>query len=244
MIGVYKITSPSGRIYVGSSLNIEYRFKQYKRLNCKAQPRLYRSIMKYGWEAHTFEIIAITPPEKRFKWEHILGMYYNVLGESGLTCQLPGYDDVPKRLSEECKNKIAMFQRGKPKTPEAIEKTRQANLGRKASEKTRQLQSKAKKGKKQNPEAVLARNLKNTGRKRTTEQKLKMSNSITGLKQTEEHKENRAKTRRKPIIDLNTGIIYSCVKELVEYFDLNIFTLRAKLNGTEKNNTSFRYNVI
>ena len=37
MIGIYKITNPKGKIYIGQSINIENRFKVYKRYNCKGQ---------------------------------------------------------------------------------------------------------------------------------------------------------------------------------------------------------------
>jgi len=35
MIGIYKITSPSNKVYIGQSINIEKRFKSYKRYDCK-----------------------------------------------------------------------------------------------------------------------------------------------------------------------------------------------------------------
>ena len=58
MIGIYKITSPKGAIYVGKSKNIENRFKNYKYVNNdNGQTKLYRSLKKYGVEFHQFEII-------------------------------------------------------------------------------------------------------------------------------------------------------------------------------------------
>ena len=39
MIGIYKITSPTKRIYIGQSINIEKRFKSYEKLNCKSSDR-------------------------------------------------------------------------------------------------------------------------------------------------------------------------------------------------------------
>jgi group I intron endonuclease len=56
MIGIYCITNPSGHIYIGSSNNIQRRWKQYKRLNCKQQPAIYNSFIKYGVENHQFDI--------------------------------------------------------------------------------------------------------------------------------------------------------------------------------------------
>jgi len=34
MIGVYKITSPTGKVYIGSSIDIEKRIKHYKSVGC------------------------------------------------------------------------------------------------------------------------------------------------------------------------------------------------------------------
>lgn len=56
--GIYKITSPSGRIYIGQSEDINRRFHQYKKLNCKKQWLLYKSFVKYGVDNHIFEIIV------------------------------------------------------------------------------------------------------------------------------------------------------------------------------------------
>ena len=52
MIGIYKITSPTGRIYIGQSVNIERRFKQHKRKtkNYKPNTLLINSFNKYGAE--------------------------------------------------------------------------------------------------------------------------------------------------------------------------------------------------
>lgn len=58
MIGIYKITNPKEKIYVGKSKNIEKRFKDYKNIQgCKQQRKLYYSFKKYGIENHKFEII-------------------------------------------------------------------------------------------------------------------------------------------------------------------------------------------
>lgn len=57
MIGIYKITNPNGKIYIGQSTNIDKRFYRYKRLECKGQIKLYNSLKKYGWDAHIIEII-------------------------------------------------------------------------------------------------------------------------------------------------------------------------------------------
>ncbi len=57
MICIYKITSPTGRIYIGQSKVFELRIKNYKKLRCKTQPKLFKSFLKHGIERHKFEVL-------------------------------------------------------------------------------------------------------------------------------------------------------------------------------------------
>lgn len=81
--GIYKITSPSGKIYIGQSKNIEQRFGQYRRLQCKNQKALYNSLIKYGVENHIFEIIIECLLEElnynELKYIEKIGSYKNGL---------------------------------------------------------------------------------------------------------------------------------------------------------------------
>lgn len=136
--GIYKITSPSGKIYIGSSINICNRIKYYKCLDCKRQTRLYNSLLKYGWDNHTFEILEECGIEEMFKKETEYGMFYEVLGINGLNCTLPKNGDIKCYQSEETKLKKSLNQRGgknnffgKKHSEEALEKIRNAQLGRK-----------------------------------------------------------------------------------------------------------------
>jgi group I intron endonuclease len=61
MVGIYKITSPINKIYIGQTWNIERRLKEYKNESCVSQPKLYNSIKKYGWKEHKFEIVCELP---------------------------------------------------------------------------------------------------------------------------------------------------------------------------------------
>lgn len=63
--GIYKLTSPSGKCYIGQSIQIERRLRTYERLDCKNQTALYGALNKYGWENFTVEILwGIDNPEK------------------------------------------------------------------------------------------------------------------------------------------------------------------------------------
>lgn len=63
MIGIYKVTSPSSKVYIGQSWDIEKRFSSYRRQACKSQTYLYNSIKKYGAKAHIFEIVHELPSD-------------------------------------------------------------------------------------------------------------------------------------------------------------------------------------
>lgn len=56
---IYKLTSPSGRVYVGQTNSINKRFSAYRNLgsNCEKQILLFRSLKKYGWKSFKKEII-------------------------------------------------------------------------------------------------------------------------------------------------------------------------------------------
>jgi group I intron endonuclease len=57
MVGIYKITNPKGKVYIGKSIDIEKRHNIYKNYNCKQQPMIYNSLKKYGWESHKVDIL-------------------------------------------------------------------------------------------------------------------------------------------------------------------------------------------
>lgn len=59
MYSIYKITSPSNRVYIGQSKNIESRKLNYTWTGKQTarQPLLNKSLVKYGFINHKFEII-------------------------------------------------------------------------------------------------------------------------------------------------------------------------------------------
>jgi len=107
--GIYKIISPSGKIYIGQSIDIERRFSQYRK-GCtinKSQKKLYNSFKKYGEAAHSFEIIEIVEFELINIRERYWQDYYDVLNPiCGLNLMLTKTNILPCKVSEETKNKI------------------------------------------------------------------------------------------------------------------------------------------
>lgn len=112
MIGIYKITSPSGRVYIGQSINLEERLRKYKCINrSKHQPRLNRSFKKYGIENHIFEIIQECKKDELNELERYFQEYFNCT-ETGLNCILTKTEIKPFRHSEESRKKMSLSQKG------------------------------------------------------------------------------------------------------------------------------------
>jgi group I intron endonuclease len=153
MIGIYKITSPSGKIYIGQSVDIKTRFRKYKYLNCKRQTYLYNSFQKYKVENHIFEIIEECTLEQLNEREIYWGTYYNVLNKNGLNLRL---GDANGKCSEETKQKIGKGNKNKIMSEEARNNISKALKGRKntwsTSEKHGEKISKGLKEYYQNPE--------------------------------------------------------------------------------------------
>ena len=102
MIGIYKITSPSGKIYIGQAIDIEKRLKVYKGLHCRNQVKLYNSLLKYGFSQHIFEVIEECIISELNIRERYWQDHYNVLSESGLNCKLTKTDDKSGKQSKDC----------------------------------------------------------------------------------------------------------------------------------------------
>ena len=94
--GIYKIISPSNKVQIGQSTNIEKRWRTYELLNCKQQVKLYNSLNKYGVEHHKFEIIENCEIEELNSRERYWQDFYNVLGENGLNLTLVDSEELPK----------------------------------------------------------------------------------------------------------------------------------------------------
>lgn len=104
MLGIYKITNPNGRVYIGQAVDLERRIKEYKRLHCKDQPGIYNSLLKYGFEAHKIEILEECSIDELSNKEG----YYQDLYDSvrnGLNCVRVSSLDCVGYNSQETKDK-------------------------------------------------------------------------------------------------------------------------------------------
>jgi group I intron endonuclease len=138
MIGIYKITSPSGKIYIGQSVHIQNRFTAYRRLaNCSEQPKLLRSFLKYGVGNHIFEVIEECQLEDLNTRERHWQEFYHTV-QNGLNCMLTRDGDRSGKHSKETIEKIRIARKHQTCSEETKERIRQVRLGTKQSEETKQ----------------------------------------------------------------------------------------------------------
>jgi len=202
--GIYKITSPTGKIYIGQSRDINKRKNQYKNNKGKGQIRLHRSIIKYGWNFHKFEIICECQEYKLNDLEKYYIEFYNTFDTvHGLNLTDGGNNakhteetkikisnaNKGKILSNATKLKISLAHKGKHLSEEAKLKigeatrhriikneTRLKLKNRIISKETRKKMSLAGKG-----------NKHNLGHKHSDESKMKMSIALKGKNLGKKH---------------------------------------------------------
>lgn len=63
IITIYKITSPTNKIYIGQTRDYKRRCYAYRGDGPKSQKKLYFSLKKYGLENHKFEIVHELPSD-------------------------------------------------------------------------------------------------------------------------------------------------------------------------------------
>lgn len=105
MIGIYKITNPNNKIYIGQSINIEKRIVRYKRLDCVKQSKLYRSLNKYGVESHKYEVVEECNISLLNQRERYYQDKYDCVN-SGLNLIATKTNDRSGYASEETKSKL------------------------------------------------------------------------------------------------------------------------------------------
>lgn len=128
MVGIYKITSPTGKIYIGQSINIDNRKRIYKYSNSYTNsigPKIYNSINKHGWDQHQHGLIEECSIEQLNERETYWKQHYvNLLGwDRMLFCDL--YDVGGGPRSEETKLKISVGKLGTNGYPKGVKRPKE-----------------------------------------------------------------------------------------------------------------------
>ena len=171
IIGIYKITSPTGKIYIGQSIDIQRRFNEYKsNKGCSVATRLYHSLKKYGFENHTTEIlIECDVSELNDKEIYFIEKYLSFNTEHGMNLHSGGNSH---KVSDETREKLRLSHLGQPAW----------NKGIKRTEEQKKAQSEKMKGRKASDETKLKMSIARKGRKHTEETKKKLSQAKVGEK--------------------------------------------------------------
>lgn len=148
MYSVYKLTSPSNKVYIGiTSRKPKHRWNNGK--GYYQNKHLYSAILRYGWENFKHEILAenLTKEAACFLEKELVALHKSNDSRFGYNNSEGG----------EAPNK------GHKATPEEIAKRVAAIKGKPMSEKGRQNISKAKKGKPNGHEGKIGEQSKNAG---------------------------------------------------------------------------------
>lgn len=210
MIGIYKITNPKGKVYIGQSINIEKRRRDYEKLKCRNQVKLYNSLTRYGFPEHVFEIVEHCNVSELNMRERYWQDYYNVL-EDGLNLMLTDTQYGIKIYSKETRERMSNshkgvepWNKGLPHTVETRDRISRALQGREVPQEIREKISKTRlkqptkiteETREKLREARQRREVEPMqGKKHTEETKQKMSKAAKGVKKTEEHKQKISAT--------------------------------------------------
>lgn len=267
--GVYLIISPSGRRYVGSSINIRERWAEYRRKGHKSF--LQNSFIKYGYDAHVFKVLFECDPENRLFWERVFGdMYLCLTDFGGLNHSLPGYNEVPMVKSQDLRRRISL-SKTKYNSPEEKRIGTRNCLNRikrqKAAERKAKFGDQRKFGTKEHmakirPLSTEARQTDEFRNKMREVSNKRFENQderdriSRGLKKHFEKPEARdilrknaikmfsnpeTHPRSKKVINIETNETFCCVKLAAESIGRKRSWLSSRLNGQQENDTNFRY---
>ena len=138
---IYKITSPTGKIYIGQTTRLNDRISKYRTCSyIKEQRILYNSIKKHSWDNHNFEILTEAPQDTLSELEIKYIKEYNSFhyeNPNGMNLTRGGEGSL-----------------GRKDTPETIQKRINSIKGSKRTEETKRLMSFIKKGKPSNSKGV------------------------------------------------------------------------------------------
>jgi group I intron endonuclease len=178
-VGIYKITSPTNKVYIGQSWDIGQRWNSYSRLKCKSQHKIYNSLLKYGSDNHIFKIIQELPIDTT---QDVLNNYEILYWELYKDCNI------------EMMNLREPTSRGKL-SDESRLKMKNARIGIALSESHKKSISIANKGRKKPIGFGEKLSLAKQGYRCSEETKIKISKTLTGKKGTPMSEKNKEALR-------------------------------------------------
>lgn len=199
---VYEHKSPSGKSYIGQTINYKKRCGEHRRDTGFA---FASAVRKYGWDAFTHTVIldGLTLDDAN-ELEEFLIAELDTMVPNGYNLRTGGENSRP---SKETRAKMSASSKGHAVSSEQKEKARQSSMGNKNatgfthSQDARNNMSAAQKSSVLCKNSIANMQAGNLGRKHTVETKAKMRIASTGRTHS---KETRAK-----LSAINTGRVMS-----------------------------------
>ena len=191
MIGIYKITSPTKKIYIGQSTDIEKRWKSYMSLKCKNQVKLYNSLLKYGVENHKFEVLCQCQVDELNEMERFYQDAFCVMNDKGLNCILTKSNNRSGELPCEIKEKISKSRKGFIVSKETRDKISKSSRGRKHTIETIEKMSIAQSKRTPESRAKIYESTRGKKRSEDVRYKMKMAQQNISNETREKHRKNK-----------------------------------------------------
>lgn len=159
---IYKIENPTGKIYIGKTIDLSSRLSAYRTLKCSDQKAIYSSLKKYGFDAHIITILYEGPIDTLSEKEiHYIKEYNSFVldNPNGLNLTRGGEGQL-----------------GYKQSLETIEKRVKCHKGAQRSEKTRKLMS----------ESAKKRGSNRIGKKHSQETLKKIAEKKIGISQSKD----------------------------------------------------------
>lgn len=136
--GIYKITSPTGRIYIGESMNLKNRCKVYLYPSkVKKQRAIYNSLHTHGVDSHVFEILEFCEINYLKERERYYQEFFDSV-KNGLNCKYTQTNNLPMIHSDKTREIMSNKSKGennhfygKKHSEESLKKISESSKGEK-----------------------------------------------------------------------------------------------------------------
>jgi group I intron endonuclease len=229
--GIYVIHTPENYIYIGQSINLNRRLKDYtsKSSRIKGQPKIYESIDRLGWDGHHFTILEYCSKELLNERERYWQDKFDCTNPLfGLNVVLQNSTAKRREFSKEYRDMLSEKNKG----------SSNPFYGKKHTQENKEKWSKQMAGKNNLNYGLKGEEHPAYGNKLSQESREKISERLKGIPKTKEHnekvKQSLIKVKGRKIIRVTDGKTWDSVSLCTS--ELNIPTTTFYRNIKKENN--------
>lgn len=148
---IYKYTSPSGKSYIGQTIDPKKRYNEHRRMTNDCV--FHRAVKKYGFENFKYEVLVTVDLDDEQELKQKLDFFekfyirkYKTF-ENGYNLTLGGGGTLGRKISDDTKQKLSESHKGFKVSEETKKKISETEKGRVFSDETKRKISEAQKGK-------------------------------------------------------------------------------------------------